>query len=732
MRGLSKDAGGVRALLSPKTIAIVGASDRAGNWSKKVFDVLRRTGFPGAIFPVNPRNANVWGGRTCYPDLASLPEPPDHVVVLVPGAAAIDAIHEAGKAGARSATIFSSGFGEGGDPEGRALAARLQKAIARSGLAVSGPNCLGNLAAPYKLMTLTDDRIAELQRGPIAIFGQSGGIVTAIYRSLASRGMQPGYALTVGNEIGLNAADYIRFFAEDADTKVIACFIEAIREPAAFRDACKAARAAGKPVVAIKLGGSDASRAAALAHTGSLAGSLACFDAVAEAMGIIRVDTIDAMTEVVELLTHGERPAGSRIGAITFSGGLKGLLLEAAARSGIVFPELAPETMERLRAIVGVGTSLGNPLDAGFTALSSADAYLQCIDIVRGDPNLDLLLIQEELPLREDLNRKAQNLRLVDGQVARSAGTPVAVVSMSSYMYSDFTRAFRKEFPRLAVLHEVDKALKAVQAVSRWSASADSASEEVATPGPRAEPAAREALLRGTPPDAHGHIVLGEGAAKRLLALYGLSTPRERFAAGAEEAARAADATGYPVVLKLVSPDVQHKTEVGGVRVGLSDASAVRLAFDGIRDALKRAAPHARFEGVLVAEQVKPGVELVIGVHRDPEVGPVAMFGGGGVLVELTDDVAFAPVPLTPRGARALMARTKASQLIAGYRGALPCDGRAVVEALLAVSRIAADFGDRLESVDLNPVVAHPGESGAVVLDALIVLRSDRGGVVAN
>ena len=450
MNEAHKGASGVAALLAPRNVAIVGASDRAGSWSITVNNSLTRLGYKGPIYPVNPRNETVWGGARCYKDLASLPEPPDHVVVLVPGRAVIDTIREAGLAGARSATIFSSGFGEGGDEEGRKLGAELSAAIAQARIAVSGPNCLGNLAAPSSFMTLTDRRIRELKRGPVAIFGQSGGIVTAIYRSMTSRGLQPGYALTVGNEAGLNAADYIEYFTQDEDTKVIACFIEAIREPERFRAACLAARKAGKPVVAMKIGGSEASRNAALAHTGSLAGSLQCFDAVAEAIGVIRVDTIDEMTEVVEVLTHGKLPEGGRLGAITFSGGLKGLLLEAAERNRVAFPPLQPATLEKLREVLGIGTSLGNPLDAGFAALSSKEAYFRCIEIMQQDPGLDQIVVQEELPTAEGVNDKAANLRVVNDMVAAPGAKPVAVVSMASYMYTDYTRSFREGFMRFA------------------------------------------------------------------------------------------------------------------------------------------------------------------------------------------------------------------------------------------------------------------------------------------
>ena len=719
MTKAQESAAKVRALLDPKNVAIVGASDRPGSWSKNVYRALRRCGFKGNIYPVNPRATTLWDGVTCYQSLAALPEKPDHVAVLVPGAGAIDAIREAGAAGARSATVFTSGFGEGGDEAGRELGEALSAAVRESGLAVSGPNCMGNLAAPFAFSTIPDDRIAELPRGSVGLFGQSGGIVMAIYRALRSRGINPAYAVTSGNEVGLTTADYIRFMVQDADAKVICCFIEAIRNAEDFVDACRMARAAGKPIIAMKIGGSEASRAAALAHTGSLAGSLACFDAVTRPLGVLRVDTIDQMVEAAEYLTHAQVPKGTRAGAITFSGGLKGLFLEGAERNDVSFPQPSADTMAKLKEILGVGTSLGNPLDAGFAALSSAEAYFKCIDIMLEDPNLDVLLVQEELPLLEGQNAKAKNLIEVDRMVHEGKRKPIAVVSMASYMYSDFTRSFREGFPHLAVLHEVDKALGAIARVGRLGALAAPAVITVPT-----LPDAAKALLQGGAVQADGRRVLDEAASKQLLALAGVRLPKERIARDPDSAAAASVEIGFPVVLKLVSDDVQHKSDVGGVQLNLTSQTAVREAYEAIRNNLAKAKPDARFGGVLVAEQVSGGQELVVGIHRDPEVGLVTMFGTGGIFLELQKDVQFGPVPLTRDQANEMIDGTMAGKLLGGYRGSAALDRAAIVEALVNVSLLAAALGDRLESIDVNPLLARPAGAGAVALDGLVVLSS--------
>ncbi len=713
---------GVRALLNPRSVAIVGASDRPGNWSLRVFQTLRRFSFPGPIYPVNPRNKTVWDGETCYPSLADLPDTPDHVVVIVPGVAAIEAVAQAGKVKARSATVFTGGFGEGGDPKGRELAAQLRKAIEDAGLAVSGPNCLGNLAAPHRFMTIPDDRIAELELGPAAIVGQSGGIVMAIQRALHARGVKTSYAITSGNEIGLYTSDYIRYLADDPHVRVIVAFIESIRNAAEFRRACEHARDVGKPVVAIKIGGSEDSRRAALAHTGSLAGSLQCFDAVAETVGVIRVDTLDEAVEAAEYFSHAPIPKGSRLGGMTFSGGMKGLMLEAAERHGLSFPPLAPETLAKVGEVLGVGTSLGNPLDAGFAALSSAEAYFKCIEILRADPNIDVLLLQEELPPVARTNNKIDNLLQVDRMVADQPFPPVAVVSMISYMFTEHTREFRARLEHLPVLQEVGKGLKAAGAAGRYGALRAQTAPAVAD-APRISKPNIASVLRRRTKAADGFSVLNEADSKELLRAYGIRTPREVIAGSADTAVMAAQDIGYPVVLKLLAAEVQHKSDIGGVMLNIRSDNELRTAYTKLAQNLAKARPGSKLEQVIVAEQVSGGVELVLGVQRDPEVGPVVMFGTGGVNLELHQDVAFGAVPLPLWQAKAMIERTAAGTLLKGYRGAPPCDEGSVLAALIALGKLAHDLGEEVESIDINPVVALPNGDGAIALDALVVLR---------
>ncbi len=434
----------VEALTAPRNAVLVGASDRAGSWSARVWHNLQRYEFPGAVYLINPRRNEIWG-TPCYPDFKSLPEPPDHMVVLVPAAGVVETLRAGAAAGARSATVFSAGFGEGFDADAAARGRELAAVIAETGLGVSGPNCLGNVCAKSRLVTLTEDRPLTVERGPVALVGQSGGMMIFTNQALQERGISPDYLITSGNEAGLTVADYIAFFAGEPQLKVVIAYIEAISNVATFKAACRLARAAGKTIVAVKLGQSEAGRGAAMAHTGSLAGSVEAFDAVAGEVGVIRADTLDDAVEITELMVHTGAPPGRRLGAVTLSGAYRGLLLDAAERNGLEFPPLAPATTERLEAVLTVGSLVSNPIDGGFGVLSSADNFMASVEALQADPNVDMVLVQEGLPRAPGAERTEHYIRLVDDYAATKARKPIAFVTPISHGQTDHSRTIRAQ-----------------------------------------------------------------------------------------------------------------------------------------------------------------------------------------------------------------------------------------------------------------------------------------------
>ncbi|HWF94599.1 MAG TPA: acetate--CoA ligase family protein [Xanthobacteraceae bacterium] len=720
--------GKVDALLNPRNVVILGASDTPGNWSQRVWRNVNRYKFPGPVYPVNPRRDQIWDTR-CYRSFAELPEPPDHVVVVIPAAFVPDALIEASRAGARSATVLTAGFAESSDPAARALSARLKAVIAQTGLAVSGPNCFGNLHARAGLMTMPDDRLQRLANGPVAIIGQSGGLAMAIKRSLEERGIDAGSVVTSGNQAGLSGADYIAYYAMNDDIRVIVAYLESVQNPDAFMAACRMARSAGKPVVVMKLGASAEGRAAALAHTGALAGAMEAFDAVAGAAGVLRVRTVDDVVETVEYILHAPLPSlpglrgrvgeggGARLGAITFSGALRGLLLDAGAAHGLAFAPLAETTRARLAAVLGVGTIIGNPLDSGFTGLTNQEGYVKCVEAMLDDPGIDLVLLQAELPRAPGMDRAEGNMRAVEDIAAR-AKKPIVQFSMGSHGLSDYSRAFRLNLPHVPCLQEVDKTLRSVRALTDYA--------RRATQAPAAAPAVvslrgralLEKILARAAAQAGGRA-LNEVRSKQLLKAYGIAGPKEAVAHSATEAVAIAKRIGLPVVAKGVSAALPHKSDAGAVLVGLDSVKAVRAAYEQIVEAVTRHSGSAP-EGVLIAEQVEDGTELVLGANLDPEVGPVILFGTGGVELELYRDVALAPPPLDEARALALIAATRAGLLIQGYRGRPALDLKAAVQALIGLSGLMIDAGGRIQSVDINPFLLR--RRGGVALDGLVVL----------
>ncbi len=706
----------VEALTAPKNVVIVGASDRPGNWALRAWRNLRHYNYAGKIFLMNPRRDEIMGER-CYKDFASLPEAPDHLLVVVPAPAVPELLEQGAAAGARSATVFSSGFGESFDEAGAKLGARLRAVIARTGLGVSGPNCMGNICKPARFVTMTEEREIDMGLGEVALVGQSGGVMIFVNAGLEERGMSARYIITSGNEAGLHVADYVVYFANDPDLKVILVYVEAVADAEEFQAACRYARGKGKSVIALKLGQSEAGRNAALAHTGSLAGSLAAFDAMAADAGVIRADTLDDAVELAELLTHTGAPKGRRLGAVTLSGAYRGLLLDAAERNGVSFPSFAPATLEKLGKVLGVGSYISNPIDGGFGVLQSADAYKACIEALHDDPNIDMVLLQEALPRNPGLTRGESYIRLAN-EYAAGANKPIAYVTLASHGQSDYSRELRHTTPNVSFLQEANKALRVIAAAARRG----EAEALAAIPAKAAKaPHALAKALRARALKEKQSFALNEADSKALLKAYGVPVSNETLARTKAEALAAAKKIGYPVVLKAVSAKLLHKSDVGAVALDIANAAALKAAWGSIEANLKKHGFKDKLDGMLVGEMAKGGLELVLGLHLDPESGVIVMAGSGGVLLELFKDVAFAAPPITREKARDMIARTKAAQLIAGYRGAGKLDVDAMADALVGLGRLAVDLAEVVESVDVNPFLLR--KKGGVALDGLVVAR---------
>ena len=703
----------IHAMLHPRNIVLVGATDKPGNYAERIWTNLIKYKFAGGLYPVNARRETIWG-VACYKDFVSLPEKPDHVVVLVPARFAVQVIRDAAAAGARSATIVTSGFSELQDDASQKLATELQQVVRETGLAVTGPNCLGNLSAGENLFTNIDDRIVTMQAGPVAIAGQSGAIVMAIRQALEDRGVGVGYMVTTGNETGLDTSDLMAYFAADPSVRVIVIYLEGVRNTKAFRDACKAARAAGKPVIALKLGASEGGRAAAMAHTGALAGSIETFDAISTREGVVRVRGLDELIETTECFVHADPPKSNRLAAVTLSGGKRGLLIDAFFSAGLNFAELTTDASAKLGKMLGPGSIVGNPLDAGFAAVVDPSVYMQSIKIMIDDPDTDIVIIDSELP-KAPHELRERNLRIVN-EMAGEASKPVVYISAMSIGFTEFTKGLRKSLPNIAVMQGLDRAVGAIKSLIDYAALRKVVPEIVSSSRPSAR-----AVLERTLKHASA-AALDEVASKKLLRAYGIPVSKEEIAQDAAAAVKIARKIGFPVVAKVVSADILHKSDIGGVVLNINSPAEVKKAFNDITSRVKKLKGKPKLEGILIAQQVKAELELVVGAALDAEMGPVVLFGTGGVDIELMKDVALAGAPLDEAEARELINKTKAGVKLKGYRGKPALHEASVVKAIVGLSNLMADAGTRIASIDVNPFLINT--KLGVAVDALIVLNN--------
>jgi acetyltransferase len=704
----------IHAMLHPRNIVLVGATDKPGNYAERIWNNLVKYEYEGGLFPVNAKRETIWG-VPCYKDFASLPEKPDHVLVLVPARFAVQVIRDAAAAGARSATIVTSGFSELQDEESQRLAVELKAAVRETGLAVTGPNCLGNLSAGENLFTNIDDRIVTMEAGPVAIAGQSGAIVMAIRQALEDRGVGVGYMVTTGNETGLETPDLMAYFAADPSIRVIVVYLEGVRNTKVFREACKAARAAGKPVIALKLGASEGGRAAAMAHTGALAGSIETFDAISTREGVIRVRGLDELIETTECFVHADPPKGNRLAAVSLSGGKRGLLIDAFYSAGMNFAPLSPNATEQLAKMLGPGSIVGNPLDAGFAAVVDPSVYMKSIQIMIDDPDTDIVIIDAELP-KAPHELRERNLRIVN-EMAGAASKPVVYISAMSIGFTEFTKGLRKSLPNIAVMQGLDRAVGAIKSLIEYAGLRKEVPDILSS-----SKASARAVLEKTLKAANGAAALDEVASKKLLRAYGIPISKEEIAQTAAEAVKIAKKIGFPVVAKVVSADILHKSDIGGVVLNLNSAAEVKKAFNDITARVKKLKGKPKLEGILIAQQVKADLELVVGASLDAEMGPVVLFGTGGVDIELMKDVALAGAPLDDAEARQLIGKTKAGVKMKGYRGKPALHEASAVKALVGLSNLMADAGNRIASIDVNPFLIN--SKLGVAVDGLIVLNN--------
>jgi acyl-CoA synthetase (NDP forming) len=697
---------GLDALMRPRSIAIVGASQDATKIGGRPVDLLRRYGYAGHIYPVNPKSLMVQGLQA-YASLGEVPEAPDLAIIAVDAEKAPEAVEQCAARGVRSVVVFSSGFAELGE-KGRAMQERLQIAARRTGMRLLGPNCLGAVNIANKCIA-TFSIVLEHSlpaAGSLGIVSQSGNLGSFTMRLASDRGIGVSHFITTGNECDIDIADGIAWLARDPATKVILCCLETCRDAGRLISALTEARDAGKPVIALKIGTSAAGQAAAASHTGAMAGSDAVFDALLARCGAVRVRSIEGLIDLghaASILMPDRLPMGSRVALLTASGGFGILLADSAQSVGLALPELSEATQRTILELVPFA-SARNPVDATAQMSSRPVLLKKILSAVVADDRCDTVVLP--LPFSLYMPR----LRSV---------------------YMDALRSIREQYPHrpvilcvdgpedaLAELHAMgyptvasfDGCCATVAALVRLQAAANRPKDESA---PRVE---RTAPLSA---DAFRH----ELGAKRALADAGIPVLAERLVHSADEAARAATQAGFPVVLKIASPDLPHKTEVGGVAVGLGSDAEVRQAFAGMLERVAAKAPRAAIDGVIVAPMAKGMAELILGSRTDPVFGPVVMVGLGGIFAEILQDTAVQMAPVSETQAMAMLKSLKAFAVLNGARGRPRADLEAAAGAIAALSRFAAAHHETISEIDINPLLLRAEGEGAVALDALLIPR---------
>ena len=719
-RPLAKDQASINramdALFHPKRIAIVGASPNPGygyRFHKNTVD----GGYEGELIPVNPRYDEVLGLK-CYPSVDAIPGGVEHAIIAVQSRLVLPVLEDCAKGGVVAANIIASGFGEQSDDEAHGRQDQLQEFVERTGVRLVGPNCLGIISMPNKQITKSGqyDRITE---GPVGIVFQSGLLAFSICIPTGARDIGFSYIVTTGNEADLEASDYIRYMVEDEKTRVVGCFIEQFRDPEKLIETAEIAAELKKPIVVLKVGRSAKAQKAAQAHTGSLVGSDEVVDAIMRQYGIIRVTSLEEMTETLVAFHSDRLPKGPGIGTIFLSGGAGGQVSDLAEDIDVDLPELAPETVERLDALIPEFGTVGNPLDVTGQAFLIPGCMEGSLHAMAEDPNIHTMIYGQAYPAEMDIATEAGKAfaNLYDRYPDKNFFVSSLVTGRihGGARFGMMPEKPVHELNGIPFLQGTENTLRAVKSLNDYAEflrRRESSGELSREESPVAEQA--RAIVR-----ASDGKPLVERTAKQLLNLYDIPTTPEQLATTPDEAIAAAQEIGYPVVLKIESPDITHKTDAGGVLLNLTDDDAVRTGFDQIMASAHDYDPDADLAGVLVGQMAPPGREMIVGMTRDPDFGPAVAVGLGGIFVEVLKDVALGVPPLGEMAARDMLDRLRGKAILEGTRGQGPADVDAVVDILLKFSQLCVDLREEVTEIDINPLLVY--EDGALVVDCLVV-----------
>jgi acyl-CoA synthetase (NDP forming) len=701
------DPKGLDRFLSPRSVAVIGASPEPHRIRGALLRLLRKNGFPGAIYPINPSYADIHG-LCCYPCITAVGLPIDLALVAIPAARVLHALEECALAGVGNAIIISSGFAED-SVAATDLQDRIAELARRTGMRICGPNSEGFHNEPDRVTATfspaTDREAASAAPTlphRVGIVAQSGGMGFALYNRGLAVGLAFSIIVTTGNEADLTSADFLAHLVSREDTAGILMFLETIRDPEGFIAAAAAARAAGKPVVAMKIGRTAAGKAAASSHTASMAGWDAAYDAMFRRCSVVVARNVGEALAYMAALTTNPPARGLRTAVVTVSGGAGALAADMMCAAGLEIPELSSETQAQIRSFIPSYGATRNPVDLTANG-AQGDGLLRAIEILSRDDAVDQIAVAISLSNATRVSFNHCGLK----DILKAKRKPILFHSYtlpSSLGQSTLVEAGAPIFPSLETLAAAARMLAAYREI----------------PGPALEPLALPDKVRSLLAKANGP--LSEHAAKNVLAAAGIAVPDSCLVRDETELEAAATSLGYPLAVKIQSADIPHKTEGQGVRLGISNGAALQDAFRSVLMAAKRYAPEARIDGVLLVPMAPRGVEVIVGIVRDAAFGPVVMVGAGGIATELYGDAVYRLVPVGEAEAIAMLGELRCASLLNGFRGAPRADVPALARLISHISRFAAAARDRIAELELNPVIVHPLGQGYSIADALLVV----------
>jgi acetate---CoA ligase (ADP-forming) len=690
------------SFFNAKGVALVGASASPSKLSHGILRNLMQYGYQGQIYPVNPKADEILGLRS-YPDIASVPDPVDLAVIVVPSNAAPEVIEACGQRGIKAAIIISGGFKEVG-AEGAALERECAATAQRYGMRMIGPNCVGTMDLHSGLNTTFILGIPA--RGRIGFISQSGAVGGGVIDYIRNKGVGFSNFSSLGNEADVSETDMIEYLGQDEHTAVIAAYVESIRGGSHFIEtASRVTR--HKPVVILKAGRTAAGARAVSSHTGSLAGSHAAYSAAFHQSGVIEAATSSELFDIALALDYQPLPRGNRVAILTNAGGPAALSSDSLANAGMQLADLADETIEALKQHLNPSAQAANPVD--MLGGAEPSEYKFALEQVLADRQVDAALV---ILVPQALVNPADVARAV-GQVCGQTGKPVLACFMGEASMEEARQVLHEyRVPMYVFPENVGAVFAAMRRYAAWLESKPTAPEELNNID---QVAVQQALQQ-----AGSERQLSEALARPLFSAYGIPVVAGGAAHNAREAALLARQMGFPVVLKIISPDLLHKSDAGGIVLNLDDEAAVEAAYEELMQHIRASHPEARLEGVLVEKMAPKGVEVIVGMQRDPYFGPLLMFGLGGIYVELFGDVSFRVAPVSRSQALEMIHATRAGKLLTGFRGQPEADLEAVVECILRLSQLALDLPD-IEEVEVNPLVVYPNGQGGLALDGRII-----------